>query len=105
MTDHQPLEPQVPAVYHPTISEYYRLSLRLEDYVRCLVAKEDWSAVFDPLPVISTGNDHQGYKELLSGVLVSFSDAQVAPVEELWKSGTGSRIGLQRQSQTDVSSL
>ncbi|KAJ9103993.1 hypothetical protein QFC21_002456 [Naganishia friedmannii] len=93
---------KLPAVYHPTISEYYRLSLRLEDYIRCLVVEQDWPAVFDPRPSLTGEADtYQSYKELLSGVLVSFSEAQVAPVEESWKNATGRCVGLQLQSQTD----
>jgi hypothetical protein len=95
---------KLPAVHHPTISEYYHLSLRLEDYIRCFVAEQDWPAVFDSRSLISEETDiHKSYKELLSGVLVSFSETQVALVEELWKNAGGRRVGSQLQTQTDVS--
>lgn len=93
-----------PSVYHPTISEYYPLALRLKDYLKCLIDRQDWSAVIADSPHSSQDDsvDRQ-YEELLSGVLLSFGDPQAVTIEELWHSGGERRAGQQVQSQVDVS--
>ncbi|KAJ9107060.1 hypothetical protein QFC19_002930 [Naganishia cerealis] len=96
-----------PAVYHPTISEYYRLSLRLEDYLRCVIAEEDWQAVFDRghAPFGEAETFHN-YQQLLSGVLVAFPETQAAALEQSWDtSSIGQRVGPRMQSQADVGIL
>jgi hypothetical protein len=99
-----PPSPTFPSVYHPTISEYYPLALRLKDYLKCLIDRQDWSAVIADLPHSSQDDsvDRQ-YEELLSGVLLSFGDPQAVTIKESWHSGGKRRVGQQVQSQVDVS--
>lgn len=93
-----------PSVYHPTISEYYPLVIRLEDYLKCLIDPQDWSAVFRCAEE-SSGEDtlQKELEDLLSGVLLSFGNPQAVTIKEAWPAGGQRRIGQQVQSQVDVS--
>jgi hypothetical protein len=102
MSDSAPTS-RCPSVHHPTISEYYPLVLRLGDYLRCLIDPADWSAVFDPVVEASQDDSaQQQLTDLLSGVLVSFSNPYAALIRDAWPSGSR-RIGPQIQNQEDVS--
>lgn len=93
-----------PSVYHPTISEYYPLVIRLEDYLKCLIDPQDWSAVFGHSEE-SSGEDtvQKEFGDLLFGVLLSFGNPQAATIKGAWPTGGQRRIGQQVQSQVDVS--
>lgn len=91
--------PCCPSVHHPTISEYYPLILRLEDYLKFLVHTTDWPAIFD-----RAGESSQVHV-LVSGVLVSFADPHAAVIKDGWPGGGSRRVGPQIQSQGDVSGL
>lgn len=60
--------------------------------------------VFDP--VVGTSQDdtiQQEFTDLLSGVLVSFSDPYATLIKDAWSSGGSRRISPQIQKQEDVS--
>jgi hypothetical protein len=102
MSDSTPTS-RCPSVHHPTISEYYPLVLRLGDYLKCLLDPTDWSAVFDQAVEASQDDTLQKqFADLLSGVLVSFSNPHAALIRDAWPSGS-TRIGPQIQNQEDVS--
>lgn len=93
-----------PAVYHPTISEYYPLVIRLKDYLKCLINLQDWSEVFGISADASKDAEvHEQYLELIGGVLLSFGNPQATMIEDSWNSGGERRIGQQVQNQVDVS--
>lgn len=93
-----------PSVHHPTISEYYPLVLRLGDYLKYIIAPTDWPVIWNHAPDSSQGNTAQrDLVALLSEVLVSFSEPQAAAIKRAWPAGESLRVGLQIQSQEDVS--
>ncbi|KAI5453708.1 Telomerase reverse transcriptase [Naganishia albida] len=92
-----------PAVYHPTISEYYPLVIRLKDYLKCLINLQDWSEVFGISADASKDAEvHEQYLELIGGVLLSFGNPQATMIEDSWNSGGERRIGQQVQNQVDL---
>ena len=93
-----------PSVYHPTISEYYPLVLRLGDYLRCILCPADWPLVESH--VGESGRDDAVQRDLqglLSGVLVALAEPQAASIKDAWPTGGLARVGLQLQTQVDVS--
>jgi hypothetical protein len=92
-----------PSVYHPTISEYYPLVLRLGDYLRCILCPADF--LNRRRLRLGKRNEHPG-KETLEVALhciISTGFPNVALHKDAWPTGGLARVGLQLQTQVDVS--